>query len=276
LTGPYTNLSSTLTLQSDKVRIVAKKDADETDINNLQFNLATIKSIATSSGQSDSGLFQLDFRDERYLPFEGAGVISEWKLQLNNPLLAQFDYDSISDVILHINYTARDGGQVFRAEVERSLLQLIVDYFGNGQPLQQLISIKQTQSDDWALLANLAGVEACQLTVDLGLDNFPYYLRNRGLTIKNIKLALNGNSVVAGWDDLALPEMADVLGNQPYEVTLVEDVLLGLPSAEFILNIPIDTEIKTINITLPKQLIAAIDSDVEDILIIFSFEISST
>ena len=28
------------------------------------------EAIATSSGQNDSGLFELDFRDERYLPFE--------------------------------------------------------------------------------------------------------------------------------------------------------------------------------------------------------------
>jgi hypothetical protein len=42
-----------------------------------------MQSIATSSGQADSGLFELNFRDERYLPFEGAGAISRWRLELS-------------------------------------------------------------------------------------------------------------------------------------------------------------------------------------------------
>ena len=37
---------------------------------------ARVQSIVTSHGQNDSGLFELNFRDERYLPFEGAGAIS--------------------------------------------------------------------------------------------------------------------------------------------------------------------------------------------------------
>jgi Tc toxin complex TcA C-terminal TcB-binding domain len=36
----------------------------------------------SSSGQNDTGLFEMNPRDERYLPFEGSGVISEWQLQL--------------------------------------------------------------------------------------------------------------------------------------------------------------------------------------------------
>jgi hypothetical protein len=35
-----------------------------------------MQSIATSHAQNDSGMFELNFRDERYLPFEGAGAIS--------------------------------------------------------------------------------------------------------------------------------------------------------------------------------------------------------
>jgi hypothetical protein len=268
LTGPYTSLSSTLTLQSDKVRIVAKKDDGDTDINNLQFNLAAVKSIATSSGQSDSGVFQLDFRDERYLPFEGAGVISEWKLQLNNPQLAQFDYDSISDVILHINYTARDGGEVFRAGVESALLQLIDDYFGSGQALQQLISIKQNQSADWARLSNLSGDAAFRLAVDLGLDNFPYYLRNRGISISSVKLALGSDSDVGGWDAVEIPEFTVSAG-------FVEDNELGLPAAEFEFDLQVETETKLIQVTLPKQLIALIDSEVQDLYVISTYKIGS-
>jgi hypothetical protein len=88
-----------------------------------------VKAIATSSGQNDGGVFELGFRDERYLPFEGAGAISDWSIELftdlpaNNPVpaapdfgrpLRQFDYGSITDAILHVKYTAREDAGLFK------------------------------------------------------------------------------------------------------------------------------------------------------------------
>lgn len=35
-----------------------------------------ITSVAVSHGQQDSGVFKLDFKDEQYVPFEGAGAVS--------------------------------------------------------------------------------------------------------------------------------------------------------------------------------------------------------
>ena len=40
------------------------------------------EAIATSTGQNDTGLFELNFRDERYLPFEYAGAVSRWRIEL--------------------------------------------------------------------------------------------------------------------------------------------------------------------------------------------------
>jgi hypothetical protein len=44
---------------------------------------ASREAIATSSGQSDSGMFELNFRDERYLPFEYLGAASRWRIELS-------------------------------------------------------------------------------------------------------------------------------------------------------------------------------------------------
>ena len=75
---------------------------------------AATEAIATSSGQNDSGLFELSFRDERYLPFEFAGAVSRWRIEL--PLETNyFDFDTLSGVVLRLNYTAREGGEVLRA-----------------------------------------------------------------------------------------------------------------------------------------------------------------
>jgi Tc toxin complex TcA C-terminal TcB-binding domain len=50
-------------------------------------------------------MFELNFRDERYLPFEGCGAISSWGLEL--PELKQFDYNTISDAVVHLKYTSQ-------------------------------------------------------------------------------------------------------------------------------------------------------------------------
>jgi hypothetical protein len=113
VTGPYTSVSCTLTLLGNRIRTDnnATQDYGYTGPEDARFrhNVGAIQSIATSSGQQDSGLFEFSFRDERYLPFEGAGVISDWRLELPSAF-RQFDYGTISDVVIHVNYTAREGG----------------------------------------------------------------------------------------------------------------------------------------------------------------------
>lgn len=67
-------------------------------------------SLAVSHGMNDSGQFQLDFNDTRYLPFEGIPVADSGTFTLTFP-----DADSrqkalllsLSDIILHIRYTIR-------------------------------------------------------------------------------------------------------------------------------------------------------------------------
>ncbi len=56
------------------------------------------EAIATSTGQNDAGLFELNFRDERYLPFEYAGAVSRWRIELPIETNA-FDIDTVSDLI---------------------------------------------------------------------------------------------------------------------------------------------------------------------------------
>jgi hypothetical protein len=70
--------------------------------------------------------FELNFRDERYLPFEGAGVISRWRIQLAKKF-RQFDYDTISDVMLHLRYTAREGGEALGAAATEGLQTAVKD-----------------------------------------------------------------------------------------------------------------------------------------------------
>jgi len=132
--GRYTAVSCILRLLQNSIRINTADGHDggyarDTDDQGLPAddgrfieNNIPVKAIAASSAQNDSGVFELSFRDERYLPFEGAGAISEWSLELfsdpENPdfgkPLRQLDYGSISDAVLHVKYTAREDAGAFK------------------------------------------------------------------------------------------------------------------------------------------------------------------
>lgn len=79
-----------------------------------------MQSIATRNAREDSGLFEFDFRDPRYLPFEGVGVVGRWHLELPNDY-RQFDYRTIAGEVLHLRYTAREGGGTFKTAVETQI-----------------------------------------------------------------------------------------------------------------------------------------------------------
>jgi hypothetical protein len=100
VTGPYTNVGATLTLTASSVR---RKPNPDTEL--VPVPLKRTVSIATSKAQNDAGVFELSFHDERYMPFEGAGAISTWKLELPRTF-RPFDYATISDVVLTLHYTA--------------------------------------------------------------------------------------------------------------------------------------------------------------------------
>jgi hypothetical protein len=147
--GPYTNVNCTLSLLKSEIRIDSSlksgeytKDIDNGD-NRFIEKLGVTQSIATSHGQNDSGLFELNFNDERYLPFEGAGAISEWKISLPKDS-NQFDFASISDMIIHINYTAREGGDVFGTAAKAALIK----HFAEDNSMM-LLSLKHDFPTEW-------------------------------------------------------------------------------------------------------------------------------
>lgn len=120
--GPYTTISCRLTLKRSQVRVKDERSGADGE---LVEDTVPVRQIATSSGQNDAGVFELNLRDERYLPFEGAGAISWWQLELpgskKNSAIRQFDYASISDVILHLRYTASECLPKTREVVEDGL-----------------------------------------------------------------------------------------------------------------------------------------------------------
>jgi len=130
IAGPYSSVSATLSLTKSRFRkdtslSVGYPELLEThDLRFVKDFGSNAKSIATSHGQNDSGMFELNFRDERYLPFEGCGAISDWRLQLPDLPVEKrpFNYSTISDVIVHLKYTARDGGVSLKEAATEALI----------------------------------------------------------------------------------------------------------------------------------------------------------
>ncbi|EJN17022.1 hypothetical protein PMI36_05831 [Pseudomonas sp. GM79] len=101
--GPYEDIRATLTQTSTEV---VMPDTDKTVMKGLRAN----QQIALSTGIDDNGLFTLSFQDERYLPFEYTGAISKWKLSFPNHTAQKTMLESLTDIIVHVCYTARAGG----------------------------------------------------------------------------------------------------------------------------------------------------------------------
>lgn len=113
--GPYVTLNARLTLQQSRIRREPTSAAGLTD------DTLPMESIVTSGRPDDSGLFQFDFGDPRYLPFERRGAVSTWGLELTGFDTAAYDPAEIEDVVITVRYTARDGGQVWRDAVVAGL-----------------------------------------------------------------------------------------------------------------------------------------------------------
>ena len=79
-------------------------------------------------------MFNLDFRDERYLPFEGAGAVSTWRLELPS-LVRSFNYDTITDVILHMSYTGIDGDRTSAEKTVGGIAELC--NYSRNEPFDQ-------------------------------------------------------------------------------------------------------------------------------------------
>jgi len=222
--GPYTSVGCTLTLIKNSTRksasvgnLYEREDEDPRFIDSS----GVTQSIATSSGQNDSGLFELNFRDERFLPFEGAGVISDWRIELPRSL-RPFDYETISDVVLHIRYTARDGGTALRKAAEGQVAAALdAALLAEGrQGLFRVFSVRHEFPDEWHRFLHPADADAQQtLSLTISPRLFPFPLRGRRIRVKRLDLFLS-LSMECAVGETSTPAEAYPGGEKTLAVTL--------------------------------------------------------
>jgi hypothetical protein len=189
IAGPYTSVNATLRLLNNKFRnsAIGTNYKDQLEEKFINYNIP-ITAIATSSAQNDSGMFELNFKDERYLPFEGAGVISSWRLEL--PDIKQFDYNTISDVVLHVKYIATEGGESLKGVAKNSVVTQLNEMRQqlNETGLHIPISLKHDMPNEWNLLVSKGIAE-----IEINKTRLPYMAQAIPLSSVQIRLVAKPN-----------------------------------------------------------------------------------
>jgi hypothetical protein len=269
VTGPYTNVSCKLTLLGNKIRVSTDTTNgyaydSKIDPNGKRFreDIIGIQSIATSGARNDSGMFQLNFRDERYLPFEGAGAVSSWGLELPKEY-RQFDYDTIPDVIIHINYTAREGGDVFKDTVNayiRDGLNKLLDALAETETgLLRLFSMKQEFSNELhQFLYPPKEQDGQEADIIISKKHFPYYLKDKTLQFHKSRLILKLRDEfksILDVNNINNVKLWIEPGNNPeQQFNFTIDTELGnMASAEFALNDILGPGMSTLKIKLAAK-----------------------
>jgi hypothetical protein len=183
--GPYTSVHCTLSLLKSSVRISPIPNGGEylrqgVEDDRFRDYAGAVQSIVTSTGNNDSGLFETNLRDERFLPFEGTGAVSTWKLDLAKDYRA-FDYSTISDVILHVRYTARQG--VDATKVKTALDDLFQQPAPDGAELALLFSLRSEFPTEWSSFVN-----GTDFTASIRQQFFPYFVQGKAITITGLDL----------------------------------------------------------------------------------------
>ncbi|WAS90970.1 neuraminidase-like domain-containing protein [Nannocystis punicea] len=244
VTGPHVNVGCTLTLESSKIRVspvIGEDYAEDTgNDGRFKYRVGKVEQIATSSGQDSTGMFESNLNDPRFLPFEGAGVIATWRIDLPQTR-RQFDYRTIADVVVTVQYTAREGGGALRtAALANAQIEAANEYANNSDVLGSALLLRASTdfSAAWhAFLYAETATSVREFDMDLVAERFPYLAaRWPNLEIKAVRLVLVTDDPQQV-DDVTLKRDGVTIGTQHLQTA---PVLGDLPTSSY--STPPDTE----------------------------------
>ncbi len=226
--GKFDNIKATLTMISNQVRVSTQAASDGSDYLETPpgsdprfiYNYGAVpQKIALGSGQDDPGLFLTNIAnniaDSRYLPFENAGVISSWSLDMPQ-ISNETDLSLVGDVVLHLYYTALDGGSQFQTAVDNSnsnnlpssgikVFSALNDFPAGAPtpdmpapltPWQQLVASQKTLMEiteiandgtpRYEIFLNPATTNDQELTVSIAASKFPAWTRGKTIAITSL------------------------------------------------------------------------------------------
>jgi hypothetical protein len=183
--GPYTSINCTLSLLRSTVRKSPDGTYQRTPEDDDRFvdYFGSVQSVVTSGASNDSGMFETNLRDERFLPFEGAGAVSTWRLELPSDF-RPFDYATLSDVIMHVRYTARQGGEALGNQALTEMRRALATASESGLAL--LFSLRHDFPTEWSAFVT----SNANFAVRVSRDHFPYMVQDekKSLVIDALEL----------------------------------------------------------------------------------------
>jgi hypothetical protein len=142
--------------------------------------------VALSSPMNATGLFELDPQPELLVPFEGIGVDTTWEFSM--PKAAnQFDYRSIADVLITIEYTALNSFDYHQEVLQTLDSQVSAD---------RAFSFRSQFADAWYDLHNPEPVEAYRQMVvsfETKREDFPPNIEDLSISHIVLYFAHNGD-----------------------------------------------------------------------------------
>ncbi|KAI0410206.1 hypothetical protein F5X98DRAFT_387409 [Xylaria grammica] len=184
IVGAYTSINCTLSLTKHKYRTSAfVKDAqslyDDED-GKYRTDRIPITNIAVTNGSRDTGTFSLDFQASgQYGPFEGAGAVSDWQVSLPDKM-RQFDYRTISDVVMHLRYTSVNSAGRLKQMAETAVEAL--------KPPTLALNLRSDYSDEWYKVSRGQRQGGATLVLANIRDGLPFWARNRAANPSSVKL----------------------------------------------------------------------------------------
>lgn len=218
--GPYTSVNCKLTLLNSTVRTSSTlrngryaRGADDPRF--VDYTGAT-ESVVTSTAINDSGMFEPNLRDERFLPFEGRGAVGRWRYQLPSAFPA-FDYSTISDAILTLRYTAREGGDVLGTQATNAVRSAFSSASSNALAL--VFNLRFEFPTEWSAFVNGTGNFAASLT----RDQFPYMVSNATIAFQSAELYAQSGTTLTRRTIAPLPSAGPLAANNPVVLSIPAD-----------------------------------------------------
>ena len=230
VTGPTAGVQCRLRLTEDRVRVSTNvppavppasgyPESSPGADGRFLYRYDATQQIVTSHGREDTGLLDGGSGDPRYLPFEGRGAVSTWDIEIPQENNA-FDLRALSDVQIHVRYTARDGGSTLRAEAAAVAAPAPDPNDATGR--LRLFSVRSEFADAWAsFIEPEATATGHTLEVDLLAERFPIRVGNLTQTLRVERLTVfllldsapSAPDVTAGLPVGVVPSGGDTFGD---------------------------------------------------------------
>jgi hypothetical protein len=212
IVGPHNNFSVAVKMNKNYIRtkttgvgsaadFAMKASADGTDNRFVQSN-TPFKEIIVSTGTNDSG-FNLDpaansneVYQQQYAPFQHAGFISEWTIDLNQKDadndFSQVNWDTLSDVVITgVVSIETDYGDYAKGAAH--YLDEIFKQINRDQPFSLLHHIRNDFGNE--LHKFKVDPSASQLAFPIDKSRFPYIAQHHKITLKEIEIVTKANQL---------------------------------------------------------------------------------